>query len=927
MKRTIPMVFFAFLCYGIIAQNIVKGVVVDSNSEKPIEQVEISLSSKLFVIKTTFNGVFIIRNNTNGMYILELKLRGYETQRFTILFTGKVIDLGTILLYKKSTHQIDISSITLSDDELNDDTATSDNISGLLQASKDIYLRTAAYEFSASFFSVKGLGSENGALLINGIEFNKIFNGRPQWSNWGGLNDVTNNQEFNAGLSPSAYTFGKLLGVTNIHNRPTEARVGTKISYASSNRSYRHRTMITHASGLLKNDWAFTISASRRTANEGYSNGTFYDANSFFASVEKRVNKNNSINLTAIISPNKRGKSSANTQEVFDLKGRRYNSYWGFQKGKIRNSRSKEVVEPIVLVSHYLNLNSKSTLQTSAGYQFGKVSNSRIDYNGSKIDGAINSIPTIVKLGGANPDPSYYQKLPSYGLKQNYPNVYRMERHFIKSGQLNWKELYLANQNPFNNSNAVYVLYEDRNDDKLFIINSIFETEITDYILLNASIQLKQLQSENYAKILDLLGGKGFLDIDNYAESNDRKQNDISHPNRIATTNNRFKYNYNLHAKIANGFVQAQFNYTKIDAFIAGTISATSYQRIGQYKNGKFTGKNESLGKSEPLTFYNFGFKAGLTSKITGRHLVNLKLAYVTKPPTLQNSFSNVRISNSVVEDLASEKIISTDLSYIFRSPILQGKISGYFTKKKDLTTVSFYYADGIGGSDSENTAFVQEILTGVDKKYFGVEIGIEAQVTSTLKLKGAANIGQYTFDNNPNLSLNSELENFQFKSRTSHLKNYKLPVGPHKAYSFGFEYRAPEYWWVGATVNFFDEIYVAINPLTRTTNFSDDGGIPFNDYDPNLAKNLLEQEQFKSYLTVNFVGGKTWKIDSYYIGFFASISNVLNTQYKTGGFEQGRNANFRELREDKVLEKPVFGNKYWYGRGTTYFLSLTIRI
>ncbi len=927
MKRSILMVFFAFLCYGVTAQNIVKGVVVDSNSEKPIEHVEVSLNSKLIVIKTTVNGVFIIKNNTNGMYILELKLLGYETQKISIQFTGKTIDLGTITFYKKSTEQIDLSIITLSEDELNDDMATSDNISGLLQASRDIYLRTAAYEFSASFFRVKGLGSENGSILINGIEFNKIYNGRPQWSNWGGLNDVTNNQEFNAGLSPSAYTFGKLLGVTNIQSRPTETRVGTKISYASSNRSYNHRIMITHASGILKNDWAFTVSGSRRTANEGYSDGTFYDASSFFASVEKRLNKNNSLNLSTIISLNKRGKSSANTQEAFDLKGTRYNSYWGFQNDKIRNSRIKEIVEPIVLLNHYWKLNSKSTLQTNIAYQFGKISNSRIDYNGSKIDGSINSIPTIVRLGGSNPDPSYYQKLPSYGLKQNYPNIYRMEKTFLENGQLDWKQLYLANQNPFNNNNATYVIYEDRNDDKLFIINSIFETEITDHILLNASIQLKQLHSENYAKILDLLGGKGFLDIDNFAENIDRKQNDFLHPNRIVSKANRFKYNYTLEAKISNGFIQAQFNYNKIDAFIAGSISSTSYLRIGHYHNGKFRNQKESLGKSEQLIFIDFGFKAGFTSKITGRHLVHLNAAYITKAPTLQNSFSNVRISNSAVENLTSEKIVSTDLSYIFRSPIVQGKISGYFTKSKDLTEVSFYYADGIGGSDSENTAFVQEILTGVDKKYFGIEIGIEAHITPTLKLKGAANIGQYTFDNNPNLALNSESEDFRFKSRTSHLKNYKLPVGPQKAYSFGFEYRAPEYWWLGVTINFFNDIYVDINPLPRTSNFSDDGGIPFNDYDPKLAKKLLEQEQFKNYSTVNFVGGKTWKIAHYYIGFFASINNLLNTQYKTGGFEQGRNANFRELRDDKALEKPVFGNKFWYGRGTTYFLNLTIRI
>ena len=50
---------------------------------------------------------------------------------------------------------LDLFSISLSDDELNDDTSVSDNISGLLNSSMDVFYRTAAYEFSSSFFKVK----------------------------------------------------------------------------------------------------------------------------------------------------------------------------------------------------------------------------------------------------------------------------------------------------------------------------------------------------------------------------------------------------------------------------------------------------------------------------------------------------------------------------------------------------------------------------------------------------------------------------------------------------------------------------------------------------------------------------------------------------------------------------------------------------
>ena len=202
----------------------------------------------------------------------------------------------------------------------------------------------------------------------------------------------------------------------------------------------------------------------------------------------------------------------------------------------------------------------------------------------------------------------------------------------------------------------------------------------------------------------------------------------------------------------------------------------------------------------------------------------------------------------------------------------------------------------------------------------------MEAQVTASIKLKGVANIGQYTYDNNPTLTLKSEVDGFQFAPRAANLKNYKLAAGPQQAYSVGFEYRDPSYWWIGATINFFANAYIDVNPLTRTSNFTDNGGIPFNDYDPVLAKQLLEQEKFDSYNVVNLIGGKSWKFNDYYVSVFASISNLQNTKYKTGGFEQGRNANYRELRDDKALASPIFGAKYWYGRGATYFLNVNFR-
>ena len=119
---------------------------------------------------------------------------------------------------------------------------------------------------------------------------NKLYSGRPQWSNWGGLNDVLRNQEFNAGLTASSYTFGGVLGSTNITTRASEYRAGGRVSYASSNRSYIHRVMATYSTGLMDDGWAFTVSASRRDGKEGFVDGTSYDAN-FYLFIFREENK------------------------------------------------------------------------------------------------------------------------------------------------------------------------------------------------------------------------------------------------------------------------------------------------------------------------------------------------------------------------------------------------------------------------------------------------------------------------------------------------------------------------------------------------------------------------------------------------------------------------------------------------------------
>ena len=924
------------------AEAVVKGRIVDANSNETISGVAVRIQGSNFAAETNNNGLFAIIGNTlpQGEQILIVDKTDYVLQRIPITIqNGNAINLDPILLQLDlSKVEAQIGIISLSDNELSEDESTSYNISGLLQASNDVFLNAAAFDFSATFFNPRGLDNAYGKVLINGIEMNKQFDGRPQWNDWGGLNDAQRNREFSMGLKANEYTFGDLAGTNNMVMRASQYRKGGRVSYAMANRTYTGRVMASYNSGLTQSGWAYSVLASRRFGEEGFVEGTLYDANSFFASVEKKLNESHSLNLTAFYTPNRRARGTAITQEVKDLKGITYNPNWGYQEDEKRSSRERNVEEPVVMLNHYWNISEKTTLNTNLGYQFGHIGNSRLDYGSNR-----------------NPAGNYYQRLPSYFLRDpnpttyDYQLAYLAEQEFKNNGQLDWASMYNANLTSITGY-STFVLQEDRNDDTQLTLNSILNTAVNENISLNAALNYRSLKSENFASIVDLLGGNGFEDYDTFYSGDDNSfaQSDVQNPNRVVKEGDRYKYNYELNANVLSGFAQAQFKYNTVDFYLAGQFSQTKYQRTGLFQNGYFAEGDRSLGDSEELSFSNFGAKGGLVYKVTGRHLIDLNAGYFTKAPSLRNSFANARQNNDVVDGLTNEKIQSVDLSYMYRSPIVKARFTGYYAGFKDATEIGFFFTQNAQGAE-DNSAFVQEIVQGIEKRNVGVEFGIEAQVLPTLQVKAAAAVGQYIYTNNPTLYLSGD--DFDYDKtdgfvegndlvrgkRTSFLENYHVAGGPEQAYQIGLEYRDPDFWWVGVTTNYFSNAYVDVSNTRRSEDFAIDYSyvdatgavidVPFNNYDPTIAKQLLQQEQLDDYFLVNVVGGKSWKIKDYYLGFFATINNVLNQEYKTGGFEDSRRSSYAQQLEEQGRENgPLFGNRYFFGYGTTYYLNVYLR-
>ena len=801
------------------------------------------------------------------------------------------------------------------------------NISGILNSRKNLFDRTVSYEWSSNFFKRRFLENDHFNLMLNGVSMNKEDTGRPLWANLGGLNDALRQQIHYPVMQDTPFSIGGLSSSLNITTQVNKQRKGLKISLAAANKNYQYRLMATYTSQVSKKGWAYMVSASLREGLEGFREGTNYSAHSFLASVDKQMGKKHFLNSTLIYALNKRGKSSPLTKEVYELKKARYNSYWGYLGDKKINSREKFLCEPIFQLNYWFYPNEKLRLESHLTFQLGRAASSRLDYGGGRLIEGSN----IVVGGGRNPDPVYYQKLPSYHLRMNETpdlgSAYLAEKEFLRNGQIKWDEIFMENRNTLGNY-SIYALYDDVSEGfRWSFQNGISFVKGKNFLLENV-ISVKGGKLENFAQIKDLLGGKGFLDVDGFEKDITRAQNDLRNDNRIVKQGDRFKYNYQLGHISLGTFFRAKYSMKKFDIYSSLQLELRSYERNGLYENGNYQG-SLSYGKSGNRSFTTAAFKLGGLYKFNGRHLLSYNINYLERPPVLNKVFSNVRVSNEYVKKLRPDINYGFDLNYFWRSRYFNFTLAGYGLLLKDHSKISYYFTEGISNVEkTEVGAFFQEILTGIDMENLGIEASLEVPLGGGLKLKGIASIGKSNYASNPDLYVTTTDFKEPVDLGMSYLKGYVSSGSPQQVYSIGFEYSSPDYWWISGSLNHFSKSYLSVAPVKRTKNFVlDSDGFLLNDLDMKRVSQSLMQEELDPYVNLNIVGGKSWKIKTRYFGFFASINNLLNSFYRTGGFEQSRVSNYSQMTEELERSKPLFGPKYWYSYGTTFFTSVYFRI
>ena len=803
-------------------------------------------------------------------------------------------------------------------DENDNQDGSAQNISSQMNSGRNPFTNAASFNFSAVRFRIRGYDADLFTTYMNGVPMENLDNGFTPYGLWGGLNDVLRNRQTTNGLQSAKYGAGDIGGSTFLDTRAFRQRKQTTINYAISNRNYSNRFFITHSTGFNKKGWAFSVSGSRRWADEGFTDGTYYNGWSFYAAVDKKINANHLLSFVAFATPTENGRQGSSVKEMLDIAGTNfYNPYWGYQNGKKRNVSVAKTFQPVGILTHEWKINDKTNLTTAASYSLGNRSTTGLDW-----------------YNAADPRPDYYRYLPSYETdpvrKQMILDALKND---VNKRQINWDALYNANYanretikdangiigNTVTGNRSVYIVEERVIHTNRFNFNTVLNTAINKHIDLTAGLTFESQKNNYYKKVDDLLGGAFYVDINQFAQRDYGSdpiavQNDVNHPNRILDVGDKFGYNYDINIQKTSEWVQTNVKFKKLDFFISGEHSYTNFWRTGHVRNGLFP--DNSYGKSKEQHFYNYAFKAGLTYKFTQGNYFFVNAAYVTKAPFFENAYLSPRTRDLVQDDLRSEQISSAEAGYVLIAPTVKFRATGYYTVFKNQVNVLTFYNDEVRN-------FVNYAVSNIGKEHMGVELGAEVIVYKGLTVNAAAAIGRYRYNTRQKAAItidnSSELIS---KNNIIYSNNFNVPT-PQEAYTIGLNYRSRQYWYVNVNFNYFDQMWLDFNPLRRT--YTAVEGL-----DPNSAQwhSIVDQTRLKAQYTLDAFAGYSWLMNNRFRGlkkrtfmlFNVGVNNILNnTNIVSGGYEQ-----LRYDFQNKDVNK--FPSKSFYAYGLNFFASVGIR-
>ncbi len=833
------------------------------------------------------DGYFSVKPLAAGEYLFTVSAAGYASASFSASPHDRNMNAGEIALLP-CAETIEEPVQAYNDEEQAAPFA--------VVADNDLYYNRS-YDFLFTRFRPRGLDSRYSKTYFNGIDLSDPVSGYNNYQMLAQLGFIAGTTDFGAGITPVEGALG-LFGGTEQMRVPPRRSARTKVSYAYSTRSYANRLYVASWLGSA-GGWSGVVGLTRRWGRDGYFDGVYTDSWGYLADVSKQIDRHNSLELIVTDSPSEAGQRGPSTREAFALYGSNaYNPYAGYQNGKLRNSRVRTYNAPTAILTSRNRLADRVDLQTSL--------------LGSAAESGYSALGWI---DARTPAPDYYRYMPSYltdaASRQQLAHLWETDPTV---SLIDWLSLYRANGNNDSEGDPAPYFVEERITESAWLaLASTVAAKLSDEVTLSGGVRLSYRKDHNYKLMADLLGGSYICDVDSYLIDDeyyrDLTDNNLRTKGRKVSEGDTFGYNYNLTAFWRQLWGRIAYGDSRLKAYLGLSVEAAAYQREGLYEKENFPGGG-SFGKSEKIAVGSSLFKAGITVPLGYKHHLGANLTYGTLAPYAGDLFPAPRFRNQTVVPTDNQPAAGAELSYLFAGRAVLLRATGYYLTVRNSQELFSYYDDVQG-------EFCNAHVSGIDRRWQGIEAGADIMVTNGLSLVFAGNLAHNSFTSNPCVTLYSDRSGYKTADRDkAYMNGLRLADSPQASASFTIRYSSRNMFNLSLSAVYASDNYVSATPVRRTAR------VLALAADGLSRENLVEQERFPDAFVVNMFVSKTFRVRrDDYLSFTLALNNVSNnTGIVYGGYEQRRVALAKESQV--VKDAAPFESKYYYGYGSTVFLT-----
>lgn len=824
MKKSLLIftLLLQFLAIGVYAQQTIKGKVIDSLTKETLPGAVVALKGGGASTSTGNDGSFSIQKQ-DGVNVLVISYVGYNRKE-VVIPAGKT-DLGFITLTSSSNtmDEVMIVANNLAIDRKTPvalSTITSKRIEEkggqqefpeLLKSTPGVYAsKGTGGGFGDSRINIRGFQSANIAVMINGIPVNDMESGRVFWANWAGLNDVTSSIQVQRGLGASKVAVPSVGGTMNIITKTTDAKKGGFIYQGLGNDGF-NKTTFSYSTGLTDKGWAFSAMGSRNVGN-GWVNGLAYEAYSYFFNISKVINDNHTLSLTGFGAP----QFHASRFERFTLQyyeeapqGNRFNPNYGVLNGKEKTISGNYYHKPQVSLNHNWIIDETSSLSTvlygsigKGGNEFPNDANTFLNTRtGNKYTPV--DLDAIVDLNTASTD-----------------------------------------------GRAVAYLQSNRNDHKWGGLISTYKKKLNDKFDLLAGVDLREYKGIHYNSVRNLLGGEYVLEVYSPANSSGASKGNVNNPINMARTGDKIGFYNDGLVSWQGAFLQGEYSYKDLSAFVSLSGSNTSYKRVDYFRYLS----TDPLRESKKVNYFGYQAKGGANYNIDQNHNVFANIGYFEKAPAFNAVFvGNQNVPNA---DAVTEKILSYELGYGYRSTKLSGNVNLYRTDWRDRSTTRSLF-----GQDGQ---FYTANMNGVDALHQGVEVDFKYTPVEGVTFNGMVSLGNWKWSNNiPQVIITDANGDKVNTGETGpyYTKGIKVGDSPQTTAAVGVDFKVTEGLNIGADYNYFGDYYASFNPT-------------------DLTKQNLKPWHVPSFSLVDVNAVFKFQFGGVNSSLFANVNNLLDVAY-----------------------------------------------